>query len=366
MRILFSAQNFLNDVGGAEISAQTLLKHLAKKHEVHVISRGQRGEYEWEGINVHEIKCPNRIPYINLFWGRHLDKLKLKPDLVITQVNAAAPTVFWSKKNKIPCIFYVRSFEHFCLDGFKGGDVFKCGQRCMSCGGVKGILLSPAINLILKRNMRAIQTADLVVTQTQFMREVVAHYSKKQCDVLPNLMDLEAVHTDEHGDAVLFINPLKHKGIDLVAKLVKRMPNRKFTLVGGIEKGYEWLKDEPNVDNLRFVKDMRVAYSKAHVVLVPSDMADSSPRVVFEAMYNGIPCITSNVGGAAEVGGEAAIRLDKCDVEGWAETINLIYEEVVFYEERSKASRKYAKEYTLGKSINAMESLVEKKLGLRL
>ncbi|MFH1055766.1 MAG: glycosyltransferase family 4 protein [Candidatus Altiarchaeota archaeon] len=366
MRIIFSAQNFRNDVGGAEISAQTLLKRLAEKHEVHVVSRGSKGVYEWNGIKVHEVSCPNNILYINLFWSRYLDGLGFKPDLIITQVNAAAPTVFWCKRKRVPCLFYIRSFEHFCLDSFKHRNVFECNHNCWKCEGVRGLFLHPAYQLIYSRNREAIRSADMVIAQTDFMRKVVEHYTGRVCDVVPNLMDLESCRVEEHGDAVLFVNPTKHKGVELVSKLVKRLRGRKFVLAGKVDKDVQWLTKEENVEYLGFVEDMREAYSKSRIVIVPSDMADSSPRIIPEAMVSGIPCIVSDVGGASEMGGDAAVKVAADDVDKWAEEINKLYEDEEYYQRLSILSKRHASSYTLQNSFNALNELVEKRLRLRL
>ncbi len=366
MKILFSAQNFLNQVGGAEISAQTILKRLSEKHEVHVVSVGCGGDYEWEGINVHEIDCSNRIPYINFLWSKHLNSIDVKPDLVITQVNAAAPTVFWAKKNKIPVIFYIRSFEHFCVDGFGGRNVFGCHQRCYICGDPLKWLRHPLLWLIYRRNRKALRIADMVICQTEFMSDVVMHYSGRRVDVITNPMDLDSVKVEKPGDSILFVNPQPHKGAGLVAKLVERLPHRDFVFAGDVGGGYSSLCKMRNVKCMGDISDMREAYSKAKVLLVPSDMADSSPRVVYEAMISGIPCITSDVGGSAEVGGNASIKLGKDDVDGWVDSIERLYSDPEFYKSRSELSVAHAMAHNLENSLAQLDEKVSERLGLRL
>jgi len=366
MKILFSAQNYLNAIGGAEISAQTLLRKLAEKHDVQVVARGENGDYEWEGMKVHETDCNSRIPYINLRWQKQLDTLEFKPDLVITQINAAAPTVFWAKKKGIPLIFYVRSFEHFCIDGFGGRDVFGCGQRCYKCGSPIKWLRHPLLWLMYRRNRQALQKADMVICQTQFMADVVWHYSGRKAEVITNPMDLESFKIEKPGDSILFINPQPHKGIKLVAKLIERLKHRNFVFAGDVSSGYSSLCSKKNVRCLGRISDMKEAYRLAKVLLVPSDMADSSPRVVFEANYNGIPVITSDVGGAAEVGGDASIKLPREDVDAWADAIEKIYEDNDHYASISEASGAHAKEHTLDKALSQLDEVVQAKLGLKL
>ena len=366
MRILFSAQNFLNEAGGAEFCAQNLLKSLAKKHEVHVLSRGKRGDYIWEGVRVHEIRCPNSIPYIHLRWKRHLDSLKIKPDLFITQLNAAAPTVAWAKKQGIPAIFYVHSFEHFCQESFDGKDVLGCGQRCHACGGLRRMIRSPAYKLLQRMNKKAILDADMVISPSRYMAELVRHYTGRVCDVVPNPLDLERTRTKERGDGVLFVNPWRHKGADLVAKLIRLLPERRFIIAGVLEKGFEHLKDGKNVEYLGRVGDMREAYGKAKVLIAPSTQADNFPSVILEAMANGMPCITSDAAGVSEAGGDASIKIPSDDVEAWVREIGRLYANLEYYDKAKKASLKRAGGFTLEKSLAAFDDAVGRRLGFRL
>ncbi|MBD3261909.1 MAG: glycosyltransferase [Candidatus Altiarchaeales archaeon] len=364
--ILFSCQNFLNQVGGAEISIQTLAKALAKKHRVHVLSCGSGGDYTWEGVMVHEVSCPSNIFYINVFWGRYLDRLGFLPDLIFTQVNAAAPTVFWAKNKGVPVITYVRSFEHFCLDSFKGGDVFECDHQCFRCEGLKGLLFYPAYKIIYDRNREALLESDYVLCQSRFMQETVRHYTGRDCTLLPNIMDLNSQRVEGRGDAILFVKPIKIKGVDVVAELVELLPGKKFLFAGETQSEYAYLCSRENVECLGHVQNMREAYCRAKILLAPSVMADSSPRVVYEAMINGIPCITSNVGGAAEVGGNAAIKLPRQDTDAWASEINRLFEDQEYYEHKSRESRVHAENYTLKKSLGALNGFLAGKLGFEL
>jgi len=325
MDVLFSAQNLFTEVGGAEKVAQNIVRRLAKKHEVHAVARGKGGDYDREGVHVHEVRCPNNILFINLFWGRFLDRLNIKPDLVFTQLNAAPPTVFWAKKKSIPTVFHVHSFEHFCLDSFGYDDVYACGQRCWRCRNPRGILLSPAYKLIQERNRKALQEADVVITPSNFMRDVVRHYTGRTADVVPNPLDLESARAAGKGDGILFVGVNRHKGADLVSELVKLMPNRKFVLAGRTEKGFEWLAKERNVEYLGYVNDIRLAYAKARILIAPSKMADNSPTAIYEAMANGIPVIASDTGGAAEAAAEGGILLSTADADGWVQAIERLF-----------------------------------------
>ena len=55
---------------------------------------------------------------------------------------------------------------------------------------------------------------------------------------------------------------------------------------------------------------MASVYARARVLLVPSLWWESGPRVIVEALSNGIPVIGSSSGGVPEVIGDGGIILD--------------------------------------------------------
>lgn len=114
---------------------------------------------------------------------------------------------------------------------------------------------------------------------------------------------------------VLFVNPCLEKGavfvIQLALLMEKIRPDIRFEVVEARSRWQDVLRmvtarmgDERtelgNVLVTPNVPDMRPVYARARTLLVPSVWWDSGPRVIVEAMLNGIPVLGSNSGGIAE------------------------------------------------------------------
>lgn len=124
---------------------------------------------------------------------------------------------------------------------------------------------------------------------------------------------------------ILFVNPAAEKGALIVAALAlmlsERRPDIKFEIV---EARGNWLQmayiaagrlgishpDFSNVIVTPNTSDMRQVYGRARLVVAPSLWWESGPRVVGEAMLNGIPVIATNRGGAPEHTKSAGILFD--------------------------------------------------------
>jgi glycosyltransferase involved in cell wall biosynthesis len=111
---------------------------------------------------------------------------------------------------------------------------------------------------------------------------------------------------------VTFINPAFEKGVNVFATLARRarseLPEAEFLVVesrGRWQTALEGLGlhagEFPNVRVVPPQKDMRTVYGSTRVLLVPSTWHESGPRVIPEAVINGIPVLASTTGGQAEM-----------------------------------------------------------------
>jgi glycosyltransferase involved in cell wall biosynthesis len=127
------------------------------------------------------------------------------------------------------------------------------------------------------------------------------------------------------------------RGVELIAELARRMPDRRFQLVGGAEPDLaRWRASEPpaNFELLGFrpQPDLPAAYAGFDVVLMPyattgiavagggTDTSPwASPMKMFEYMASGVAMIASDLPVLQEVlrDGDNAIILPAADVVGW-------------------------------------------------
>lgn len=100
-------------------------------------------------------------------------------------------------------------------------------------------------------------------------------------------------------DCIGHIKPLGGKGIDLTYKLARIMPERKFLILRGEWQDGEKIERYDNVEFMEPVDDIREFWARCRLLLMPS-LSEDAGTCPQEAALNGIPCISSNVGGLPE------------------------------------------------------------------
>lgn len=154
------------------------------------------------------------------------------------------------------------------------------------------------------------------------------------------------VVAESHGDAIGFVKPYPHKGVDLVYAIAEELADRQFVILRGEWPDLEAVRlDLSNVEHLAPVDDVRDFYARCRLVLMPSRSEDAG-TVAQEATVNGLPCISSDVGGLVETNA-GGIRLDPYDLGRWIDTIRKldhpqIYESTVERQQRALAKYDHA------------------------
>lgn len=107
----------------------------------------------------------------------------------------------------------------------------------------------------------------------------------------------------------------EEKGIRIVMRIAERMPGEKFLVAGHAPPDIAAaLAEISNIEYVGPVKDPLQVYRKTRILLVPSQIHDSSPRVVLESHATGIPVIGTDRGGIKEMIGRGGICLPvPCD-----------------------------------------------------
>lgn len=146
---------------------------------------------------------------------------------------------------------------------------------------------------------------DLAVFNTEWLQAEMG-YRGRQLVVHPAIRP--ANYKTERGKAVTLINLWRNKGVPLFYELARRNPDIDFL---GVIGGYETqvIEDLPNVTILENQEDIREAYKRTKVLLMPSAY-ESYGRVALEAAASGIPTIASPTLGLREALGEAGTYVD--------------------------------------------------------
>ncbi len=206
------------------------------------------------------------------------------------------------------------------------------------------------------------QELPLILTSSAFFRDRLHAEYGVHAEVLHPAVDLERYlvrqKTDEY---ITMVNPVAVKGIAPFLKLAAALPSRKFLVVGCWETSpgfIEFIRTRlPNVTYLERQLDMRMVYSRTHILVVPSQWEESFGRVITEAQVNGIPVLASKVGGIPEALGDGGLLVEEiADPQAWQKGL---LEVEARYEELSGNAIRNAQRFSVTATAARFEEILK-------
>jgi len=348
-------------IGGLEIAAYNIAKHLAKKHEVYVITSIDKGlpkESTEVGFYVHRFKTSN-IPIIRtvLYYIKSFFIIReINPDIVHVQ------TIFLALSGLL-----VKKFLHkpYIVYG-RGSDVYFSWR-------FKNLISKP----ILKN-------ADAVIALTGDMKREIRGICNRDVFIIPNGIDLERFENLSKEDLrnkleikeeniILFVGTLRLvKGVRYLIEAMKTITdknkNSRLFIVGdGEERKYL----EDLVRNLSLEKcvtfigkvpnDEIPKYMAASDVFVLPSLSEGFPVTVVEAMASGLPIVATTIRGLPEIikDGKNGFLVEPKNPEQIAEKVLLLLENDELRERISEKNKEKAKGYSWEAVIEKLERVYE-------
>lgn len=186
------------------------------------------------------------------------------------------------------------------------------------------------------------------IANSEFTKSL--HQGKTIEAIIRPLMQAKLYVTVTDRSAAVFVNPAAHKGLDIVLKIAIARPDVPFLFVVNHPAGKAALKnkvsliDYPNVKVVGPFNDMRNVYSKARIILAPSQWPETWGRIATEAHFSAIPVLASNTGGLREAVGPGGMCLaPDAPLEAWIAAFNEIWDDPVRYATFSRAADAYAR-----------------------
>jgi glycosyltransferase involved in cell wall biosynthesis len=165
--------------------------------------------------------------------------------------------------------------------------------------------------------------------------------------IMPPVIEPERYQVPHPGDSVLLVNPTLRKGVELFFRLAAARPDIPFLAVESWNLQDAWrtvlMNRARGLDNVALwppLEDMREAYAKARLVLMPSIHEETFGRVVAEAQLSGIPALVSDRGALPETlgGGGIAVLLD-AGFDAWLKAFNRLWDDGNLYRQCAEAAR---------------------------
>ncbi|MDO5296185.1 MAG: glycosyltransferase family 4 protein [bacterium] len=288
MKILHCNMNSLPPYhqSGAEITIDEFLEELFDKgHIVYSINSNESTllrMQKYDKVRKNGLTIIND-PFCKVFFNskdnfeeRALKLIReISPDLIISQLNFLRPLAKYCALENKPLLYLIHGVHSSGLNS--DTDI-----ECLRSPAVKGI-----------------------VCMSQFLLDSIHPSLKFKAKVIyPRIPSKRFKTQSLCRRNILFFNPIKSKGIDIVLQLSKEFQNEKFVIRETWGNVLPCTRKGINVEHsITFEKTENVfskIYSNCKLLLMPSQEAEGLGRGIIEAGLNSIPVLASNNGGIPE------------------------------------------------------------------
>ncbi len=287
-----------------------------------------------------------------------------KPDIVhMNNINfQLTPSIIYAiKKRNIPLVQTVHDYQMICpnhlLYSFKetkpcerciNGSKFNCLKyNCIH--GSKAKSLIGSIEAKLYSWLKTYKKVDLYVCPSRFLESKLLSvsdiYSGKTF-AIHNFIEKKPLPQKSEGEKpyVAFASRLsKEKGVTLLSEAAKLLPQYRFVVAGNGPDG-ECLNNIPNVEMKGFVTgdELISLIANAKLMILPSVWYENCPLNILETHSFGVPVITMNSGGMAELieDGKTGVLINQPTAKEIAEAIKKCFEDEEFYNSLKKNCEK--------------------------
>jgi glycosyltransferase involved in cell wall biosynthesis len=296
MKILVLSDLFPPFPGGAERFVFNIARELQKRgHEIHVMTSYHKFGEGWMGD--YQPATPRVIARDGMIIHFYPIGIKAQGLPAHDEGWRVIKNVMGGGQTEGVCADLILTHHFF---------AYEFEQELKDCG-------VPVVQIV--HNTRRLPFAKLAIFNSDFTRSRVGSCPGDMTIAPPALEDVIA---NTHGDSIGFVKPIAHKGVDFFYHLAAMLPDRRFLVLRGEWKTLEDIRVRSNVEFMDPQLDIRRFYERCRILLMPSCSEDAG-TIPQEAAANGLPCISTHVGGLNETN-EGGIRLPM-DRALWIEQI---------------------------------------------
>ncbi|MGO7449485.1 glycosyltransferase [Rhizobium ruizarguesonis] len=364
--------------GGAEISAETLVRSLAARgHEVTVV--GSLDNYIFteardlvtaaERLKSNGVSADWQVDWRGSF-GTHLPNratVRYSVDnvsVIAVDRDVHVPDALSEhlKQNRADIVLTQLSQSHRVCDVAR-------------TASLPTVMLLPSLEMTSTHPdaFEAIQNnADAIryIAPSDFIANTLLAIWGQDCAVIAPAID-HSRFTVPHRPAnnvrnVLLVNPQPKKGLRTFVSLAKIFPQLRFVTVdtwfGSVWPVVQCLSSLKNVELLPMrdhAQAMPALYAQCDVLLAPSECDEAFGRVVVEAQYSGLAVLATNRGGIAEALGDGGILMGPdASLNDWSNALARVVEDLDHRTNLIELGRKSAQRFRLDTVIDRYEELL--------
>ena len=253
--------------------------------------------------------------------GKVLDTFK--PDIVhMNNINfQLTPSIIYAvKKRNIPLVQTVHDYQMICPNHllYSFNETKPCDRcikdskwNCLKYSCIHNSKIKSLLGVVEANFYSLLKTykkVDLYICPSRFLENKLILSSDIYCGktfTIHNFIEKNSISTktDCENPYVVFVGRLsKEKGVKLLADTAYLLPKVNF-VVAGNGPDDEVLKNIPNVTLKGFVagKELIDLMANAKLLIAPSVCYENNPLSILEAHSMGVPVVTMNYGGMAEL-----------------------------------------------------------------
>ncbi len=272
---------------------------------------------------------------------------ELGPDIILTQTQPSYAAVRYAEENDATVVLFLRAYELLYHGGYN-----RHGSN----------LASRLANAVIRpfnrhRSDHCLDHADVRVANSGFVRDEYARHAGASSTVVTPPIDPEQYRVEDHGDSILHVNPARKKGIRTTMAVARQMPDQEF-LVCGAPARDDIRRELERIDNvtlLGYIDDIRDAYRRSKLVLMPSQWPEPFGRVPIEAGISGIPTICSDRGGLPEAVGDDRLVVREDRPEAYVRTLRSVLDDYGSY---ADAAEQHAREHTVDAALASLQDAI--------
>ncbi len=376
MRILFITDK-ISEHGGEGNYSLFFINYMRKRgHEIELICNKNNFNLFKKLYNEYFFS------YFSPLWKKKIEERvkKFNPDIIflfgITRI--ISPYSLKSVKNKVPIVFQMSGAMQFHYSS-AWGDYFRKNPLNVFSNFTFFSLISLIPKKFLHNNL-LLDIVDHYIAPSETTAKITKNkmgISERNLSVIrhPSLFEI-ANEVSKKQNFILYVGRLtKEKGIKCLIKAFKILDDRnikdiKLIIVG---EGPKRKKLEKFTNELCISKKviflgpvehskLKVIYQNSLVLILPSIVKENFGLVILEAMSQGTPVITTNIGGQKEliIDGYNGLLFTPGDYEDLSKKIGMILTDYEYGIMLSKNSINFSKNFSKEKHINEIEKLFKK------